>query len=111
MRTPTSFGSASWPMRICQPWLVASLGGLAIGFSLLRLESVESPRLDEAYEMSETRAAVFDQNYPGYAPPSAFDPGAPISTDLSSSLFELPDAGGLSLLSESGADTFGSNSE
>ena len=48
-------------MRVCRPWLVACVGGVAIGFSLMRLESAPSFVSDGPYEGGdEMRSAAGD---------------------------------------------------
>ncbi len=85
MRATPEAGSPAWPMRLFRPWLVATLGGLTIGASLL---SFDSAGLANSYPESAPHAAVYDA--PAFPLPAR--PDAPI---------EAADAAGRSPAAES----------
>ncbi|MBC8012424.1 MAG: hypothetical protein H7067_20265 [Burkholderiales bacterium] len=58
MRSPTDASIVPWTTRVFRPWLVASVFGLALGLTLLNVETPESP---SSYTEPAPRAAVYDE--------------------------------------------------
>jgi hypothetical protein len=58
MRPPTDASFVPWTTRVFRPWLVASVFGLALGLTLLNMQSAEAPG---SYSEPAPRAAVYDE--------------------------------------------------
>ena len=72
MRTNPPSGPALWPTRICPPWLVASVTGLALGATLLKFIPASPVEQLDTYVAPSPRNAVSEP-----VPESVDAPAAP----------------------------------
>lgn len=64
MRPPSEASLPAWPLRVFRPWVVACLGGIFIGASLLQIKPREE--LNSYLEQPPRGAAVSEFGVPGH---------------------------------------------